>query len=170
MAEGMHRYAGLYSAAGMLIIAHTVFNLCILYQPIFHSLGRKSQRIHVHINKHGVGTDVADSIAGGNKSQSLGQHLVVTLYADKHHCHVQGVRTAHAHNGLPGTRIGSHVCLKTVHELTYTGYKSGVYALFQILLLVADEERGMQGNGFLCPEQLMDKIGYLIVHHIFYIF
>ena len=84
----MHRHACLYPASRRLVETLAVAHLGILFKPSFECVGRKSHCVKVYIDEYGVRPDVAYGIAGCDECQSLGQHLVITLHANKHHCHV----------------------------------------------------------------------------------
>ena len=158
MAKGMHGYASLDSAACILIIASILIflvckimtriqftnagiltYLCILLEPFFHSIRRQTHCRTVNIQKDWICTNIAQCIFRCDESQSLCQHLIITLYTNKQQSHVECIRSTHTDHSTFSTCIGCHIILKAINELSYGTNECGIDALVQIILLITNK-------------------------------
>ncbi len=191
MAEGVHGHASLHPATGTLVVASQVVllvgevpalgqlalacvlaNLGVLGEPSLEGIGRESHGGTIHVDEHGVGTDVAEGVAGGDESKCLGEHLVVLLHAHEQQTHVEGVGAAHANHRLLGSRVSRHILLEAVDELANGRHEGGVDALVEVFLLIAREHGYSQGRKPLVAIYRLDKVyRFLIIcHYLIYIY
>ena len=91
MSECVHGNAGLDSASGVFVTAFVIFDFRVRFQPGPERKGREPERVFVHIDEYRMGTDITDSIAGGNEGERLDQDLVLLTGINEEKGKMQGI-------------------------------------------------------------------------------
>ena len=95
-------------------------NLCILFEPLFHSIRGKTHCRTVNIKKYWISTNIAQSITGCNKCQFLCEYLVIALHTRQQQGHVKRISSTHTNHCTLCSGVLGHIFLEAVNELTYT--------------------------------------------------
>ena len=150
MSECVHGNAGLDSASGVFVTAFVIFDFRVRFQPGPERKGREPERVFVHIDEYRMGTDITDSIAGGNEGERLDQDLVLLTGINEEKGKMQGIGSVYTDYGLAGLGVFGDSFLEQVYKRSHTGNESGIDAFFQIFFFIPAKYGYAQRNKILC--------------------
>ncbi len=156
----MHGHAGGDFPAGAPVVAAVVAPFGLAFQKRLERVRAHAQRLTLDIHEYRAGAGVDNGVGGGHESQRLGNHLVARLDACDPQGDLQrGGAVDHCHR-MPGAGELGHPRLELIDALADRGHEAGVDTLGQQRLLVAGEERAVQGDEFVGSVQAADMLDH----------